>query len=65
MKDRDKILKARRIKRQITYKRMAVRLSADLSTETLQVRRERHDIVQVMEEPTTKNTPPSKTLMQI
>ena len=35
MKDRDKILKARRIKRQITYKRMAIRLSADFSTETL------------------------------
>ena len=48
MKDRDKILKARRVKRQITYKRMAVRLSADLSTETLQVRREWHDIFKVM-----------------
>ena len=48
MKDRDKILKARRVKRQKTYKRMAVRLSADLSTETLQVRREWHDIFKVM-----------------
>ena len=48
MKDRDKILKARRIKRQITYKRMAIRLSADFSTETLQGRKEWHDIFEVM-----------------
>ena len=48
MKDRDKILKARRIKRQITYKRMAIRLSADFSTETLQARRGWHDIFKVM-----------------
>ena len=48
MEELAKILKARRIKRQITYKRMAIRLSADFSTETLQVRREWHDIFKVM-----------------
>ena len=42
-----------------------IRLSVDLSTKTLQARREWHDIFKVMKEPTTKNTLPSKTLLQI
>ena len=41
IKDRDKILKTTREKQQITYKGTPIRLSADFSTETLQVRKER------------------------
>ena len=44
IKDRDKILKARKEKRQIKYQGTPIRLSADFSTETLQARREWHDI---------------------
>ena len=57
-------MKARRIKWQITCKRMAIRLSADFSTETLQVRREWHENDE-RKETTTKNTLPSKTSLQI
>ena len=48
IKDRDKILKATRGKWQTTYKRTPVRLSTDLSTKTLQARKEWHDIFKVM-----------------
>uniref|UniRef100_A0A8D0RXL4 L1 transposable element RRM domain-containing protein n=1 Tax=Sus scrofa TaxID=9823 RepID=A0A8D0RXL4_PIG len=47
-KDNEKILKAAREKKQITYKGTPVRLSADFSPETGQARREWHDIVNVM-----------------
>ena len=50
IKDRDKILKATREKQQITYKGTPIKLSADFSTETLQARREWHDIFKVMKE---------------
>ena len=45
-----KILKAIREKQQITYKGIPIRLSADFSTETLQARREWHNIFKVMKE---------------
>ena len=48
IKDKDKILKATREKQQITYKGTPIMLSADFSTETLQARREWHDIFKVM-----------------
>ena len=48
IKDRKKILKATREKQQITYKGISIRLSADFSAETLQARREWHDIFKVM-----------------
>ena len=54
-KDKDKILKAAREKQQITYMGIPIRLSADFSTETLQARREWHDIFKVMK---GKNLPP-------
>jgi len=44
----EKILKAVREKKQVTYKGAPVRLSADFSAETLQARREWHDILHVM-----------------
>ena len=48
IKDKEKILKAAREKKQITYQGTPIRLSADFSTETLQARREWHDILHVM-----------------
>ena len=48
IKDKEKILKAAREKKQVTYKGTPIRLSADLSAETLQARREWHDIPKVM-----------------
>ena len=50
-----------------TYKETPIRLSADFSTETLQARREWHDIFKVMKgkKLKTKNTLPSKILLQI
>ena len=55
IKDKEKILKAAREKKQITYKGTPIRLLADFSTETLQARREWHDILHVM---TGKNLQP-------
>ena len=40
IKYKEKILKAAREKQQITYKGIPIRLTADLSAETLQARRE-------------------------
>ena len=48
IKDKEKILKAAREKKQITYEGTQIRLSADFSTETLLARREWHDILKVM-----------------
>ena len=48
IKDKEKLLKAAREKQQITYKRTPIRLTADFSAETLQARREWHDIFRVM-----------------
>ena len=64
IKDKDKILKIKREKWQRTYKETPIRLSADFSTETLQAKKEWHDIFSdEREEPTTKNT--IKTLIHI
>ena len=43
-------MKAAREKQQITYKGIPIRLTADLSAETLQARREWQDILKVMRE---------------
>ena len=48
IKYKEKILKAARVKQQITYKGIPIRLTADLSAETLQARREWQDIFKVM-----------------
>ena len=42
------MLKAAREKQQITYKGIPIRLTADLSAETLQARREWQDILKMM-----------------
>ena len=44
IKDKEKLMKPTREKRQITYKGTPIRLTADFSAETLQARREWHDI---------------------
>ena len=48
IKYKEKILKAAREKQQITYKGIPIRITADLSAETLQARREWQDIFRVM-----------------
>ena len=48
IKYKEKILKAAREKQQITYKGIPIRLTVDLSAETLQARREWQDIFKVM-----------------
>ena len=45
---KEKTLKAAREKQQITHKGIPIRLTADLSAETLQARREWQDILKVM-----------------
>ena len=56
-----------RDKQQITHKGIPIRITADLSIETLQARREWQDILKVMKEekPTTQISVPSKDLIQI
>ena len=44
------MLKAAREKQQITHKGIAIRITADISIETLQARREWQDILKVMKE---------------
>ena len=48
IKFKEKLLKAAREKQQIRYNGIPIRLSADFSAETLQVRREWQDIFNVM-----------------
>ena len=48
IKYKEKIMKAAREKQQITYNTIPIRLTADLSAETLQARREWQDIFKVM-----------------
>ena len=56
IKHKECISKAAREKQQITYKGIPTMITADLSTETLQDRREWQDILKVMEE---KNLQPN------
>ena len=48
IKHKEKILKATKEKQQITYKGIPIRLTTDLSAETLQARKEWQDIFKVM-----------------
>ena len=50
IKHKEQIIKAAREKQQITHKRLPIRITADLSIETLQARREWQDILKVMKE---------------
>ena len=48
IKDKERILKEARVKETVTYKGVPIRLSADFSKETLQVRRGWKEVFQVM-----------------
>ena len=50
IKDKDRILKAARERKKVTYKGNPIRLSSDLSAETLQDRREWHDLFNAMKQ---------------
>ena len=67
IKHKEQILKATREKQQLTHKRNSIRITADLSIETLQARKEWQDTLKVMKEkkPTTHITIPSKHVIQI
>ena len=65
IKFKEKILKSAREKQQITYKGIPIRLTADLSAETLQPRREWQDIFKVMKGKNLQLGLPIKDLIQI
>ena len=48
VKDKERILKAAREKKRVTYKEVPIRLSADFSKETLQASRGWKDVFKVM-----------------
>ena len=48
IKDKERILKAARVKDTVTYKGVSIRLSADFSKETLQARRNWKEVFEVM-----------------
>ena len=50
IKHKEQLLKAAREKKQTTHKGIPIRITTDLSKETLQARRERQDILKVMKE---------------
>jgi len=56
IKHKEQILRAAKQKQQITHKGIPIRITADLSIETLQARKEWQDILKVMKE---KNLHPS------
>ena len=61
IKHKERILKAAREKQQVTYKGNSIHLTADLSAETLQARREWQDILKVL---TRKNLQPRNSTQQ-
>ena len=65
-KHEEKMLKAEREKQQVTYKGNPIYLTADLSAETLQARREWQDTFKILKgkKSTTYITVPSKDLIQ-
>ena len=50
IKDKDRLLKATRKRNKITYKGKPIRLPSDFSAETLQARREWHDVFNAMKQ---------------
>ena len=65
-KQKERILKAAREKQQVTYKGNPIHLTADLSAETRQARKEWQDIFKVLKgkKSTTKITVPGKDLTE-
>ena len=64
IKHKERILKAARKKQQVTYKGNSICLTTDLSTKSLQARREWQDISIERKKPTGNITVPSKDLIQ-
>ena len=65
IKGKERILKAEREKKLVTYRGVPIRLSADFSKETLQARRDWQEIFKVMKSrdlPTAKIALPSKDI---
>ena len=58
IKHKEQILKAPREKQQITHKGIPIRITPDLSIETLQARREWQDILKVMKQKKKKSYSP-------
>ena len=54
-KHKERILKEAREKQQVTHKGIPIRITADLSIESLQARRDWQDILKVMKEGKTHN----------
>ena len=50
IKDKDRLLKAARERKMVTYKGKPIRLSLDFSTETMQATREWHDTFNAMKQ---------------
>ena len=65
IKHKEQTLKAAREKQQITHNGIPIRITADLSIETLQARRKWQDILKVMKEKNLQPRLPSKDLIQI
>ena len=65
IKDKERILKATREKQLVTYRGVPIRLSADLSKETLQARRDWQEIFKAMKSkgPTARFALPSKAII--
>ena len=63
IKDKEKLLKAKREKQQITYKGAPIKLTADFSAETLQARIEWHNIFKVMKGKNLQPRLPGKDLI--
>ena len=65
IKHKERILKAAKEKQQVTYKGSHIHVTADLSAETLQARREWQDIFKALKgkKSTTKSTLPGKNLI--
>ena len=65
IKQKERILKATREKQQATYKENPIRLTADLSVETLQARRTWQDIFKILKGKSLQPRLPSKDLIII
>ena len=62
-KDKERIVKVAREKKEVTYKGAPIRLEADFSMETLEARRKWQEIFQVMKSKATKTALSTKVLI--
>ena len=62
-KDKERILKAAKEKQLVTYKGAPIRLSADFSRDTLNARREWHEIFKVIKSKDLQPKLPTKVII--